>query len=135
MINANECRVNNRFIRELRNTRGLEYDHEFVLTPEWMGKLFGHDLNIALIDLFPIPLTPEILEKAGLEKVDNSSQHSIIWKKSLVGFSSTMKLYESGGEYCFSPFEWNYTLKVKYLHQLQNLYYALTGTELSITIQ
>ena len=62
MIQANEIKVNNRFIRALDSSRGLEYDHDFVLTEEWIGKLFGDNISIALQDLHPIPLTPEILE-------------------------------------------------------------------------
>mgnify|MGYP001579065370 CR=1 FL=1 len=72
MIQANELRIGNMVNRELHSPRGLEYDPHFILDENAMGALFNQDKNIALQDLFPIPLTPEILEKAGFEQ-------SIIW--------------------------------------------------------
>ena len=65
MIQATEARVNNIYIRELQTSRGQEYDHEFVLDENAMGKLFGSDIGLALQDLSGIPLSPELLVKCG----------------------------------------------------------------------
>lgn len=127
MIQANEIKVNNRFIRELHNQRGLEYDHDFVLTEEWIGKLFGDNISIALQDLHPIPLTPEILVKCGFKKLNNA------WVP--IDYSATDYLKWSftiwdnkDGTYRYNSAE--FIPELKSLHQLQNLYYALTGEEL-----
>ena len=127
MIQANEIKVNNRFIRALDSSRDLEYDHDFVLTEEWIGKLFGDNISIALQDLHPIPLTPEILEKCGFKKLNNA------WVP--IDYSATDYLKWSftiwdnkDGTYRYNSAE--FIPELKYLHQLQNLYYALTGEEL-----
>ena len=76
--------------------------------------------------LEPIPLTPELLEKYGFiyDKeigyfVNNSLRISI-----KVGFFGTSKI----GIYYLHFF----LIFCKYLHQLQNMYYAITGKELEI---
>jgi len=127
MIQANEIKVNNRFIRQSRYSRGLEYDHDFVLTEEWIGKLFGDNISIALQDLHPIPLTPEILEKCGFKKLNNA------WVP--IDYSATdyfkwsFTIWDNkDGTYRYNSAE--FIPELKYLHQLQNLYYALTGEEL-----
>lgn len=154
MINANECKVGNRFIRELHNERGLEYDHDFVLTEEWMGKLFGSNIGIALQDLFPIPLTPEILEACGF-RLDSESQYRCAYN----GITRLDKVYAesifSGDDPnlhidCIMDAEGKEVRRIgvngfvylgmygnagtpvdlKYLHQLQNCYYFLTNKEL-----
>lgn len=123
MINANECKVGNRFIRELHNERGLEYDHDFVLTEEWMGKLFGSNIGIALQDLFPIPITPEILEACGFEYEHGQIEmyrNNNIW------------MYWDGKSLSanFGHIE-QLDVEISTLHQLQNLYFALTNKELT----
>lgn len=62
----------------------------------------------------PIPLTPEILEKCGFEKCSCGG-----WKHGI-----HISKYDNGKLYYK-------TVIIKYLHQLQNLYFALTGEELT----
>lgn len=88
--------------------------------------IFDDNLNIE-----PIPLTPEILEKCGFEKYDYYpdcecykvgnyfvSMSEDIWLHQSIGKKQAVILREN----------------MSYLHQLQNLYYALTNTELPITL-
>ena len=85
----------------------------------------GHTLELRG-EAKPVELTPEILEKAGFEKKGEgyrfgtdlylSSWQDCIWlltKYSGIDISPEMPLITS-------------------LHQLQNLYFALTGTELTV---
>jgi hypothetical protein len=137
MIQANELKVNNRFIREIHNQRGLEYDHDFILTEEWMGKLFSNDSLFGLQDLSPIPLTPKILENCGFNK-DNygifcfvkdggkyiSGCEILLWVK----FNGAT-LQVCTGDELDNLFELCHIL---YLHELQNLYFALTSKELNV---
>jgi hypothetical protein len=69
----------------------------------------------------PIPLTPEILEKAGFKKEFYG------WTKSWVELSFEYHFMVNIGEY-------HITDPLQSLHQLQNLYFALTGTELVINL-
>jgi hypothetical protein len=95
-------------------------------------------------NLYGIPLTPSILEKAGFEKKEYAYTEYKKWVGE-TGFSFEYRIrkgikepiiefvlygnggYDDAGE--MSIFE-----TCKYVHQLQNLYFALTGTELEINI-
>lgn len=91
---------------------------------------YGDAALIAYSNPEPIPLTPEILEKAGFELLpgghhyaygENPLTHDymIVVKYSVIinGF-----FYQNGH------------FHIKHLHQLQNLYFALTGQELEIEL-
>lgn len=127
VIKANELRIGNVFTRELKSTHGLEYD-DITITPEIMGKIFGNDLEYALNDLFGIELTEEWLLKFGMIKQESGH-------------------YKHSGMILFSPIERTVSLEythdsfyfmvcisqiINHVHQFQNLYFALTGTELTI---
>jgi len=130
MIKANELRIGNR-LKPIR-----------VLDPENIP-LIGYAICAAHIayskeelnaDWGPIPLTPQILEKFGFKKdkvtgdywdmVDEygfSKQNFVIFHHEDGAFSIGSSL----GEYSIGkPF--------RYLHQLQNSFFALTGEELEI---
>lgn len=131
MIKSNELKIGNRFNRELHEIgqRGLVYDTDFVLTEEFMGKLFGGDNSIALQDLFPIPLTPEILEQCGFVKTDINE-----WSLKFAEHFSIEKsevLMDDG--FILLGYEHSHRT-IKYLHQLQNLVMALTNTELEFSL-
>jgi hypothetical protein len=76
----------------------------------------GQQIDELVFD--PIPLTPEILEK-------------IDWNGYVkLNIGSYFKIDDVGHLYYRS----DYTgINIDYLHQLQNLYFALTGTELNYT--
>lgn len=82
-------------------------------------------------DLKGVPITPEILEKCGFE----NNELNIVRN---VSIKSTVR-----GKYCYCDLEYDsayympepITLyKIEYLHQLQTLYFALTGKELEIKL-
>lgn len=133
MIQAHEIKVGNRFIRELRNSKGLEYDHDFILTEEWMGKLFGDNTSIALQDLFPIPLSKEVLLAYGF--TPNKLGALAI---ELEDIATHLELSETSG--CYYPYidqmqemgsPQNLALPfIQYLHELQHLYWCLCKTDL-----
>lgn len=70
----------------------------------------------------PIQLTPEILEKCGFET-------PFIMKDSVKYLDGVMIDLHNGKILLRD----NHMIEIKYLHQLQNLYYALTGKELDIS--
>ena len=77
----------------------------------------------------PIPLTPEILEKCGFVVLESNDVLNITHAYN--GYLS-LNTYTNGGEYWWLRYYQGGTnAKIKSLHQLQNLYYALTGQELT----
>ena len=82
-------------------------------------------------DLEPIPLTEEWLEKLGFWSKYKSNH----LKWSLYGFDidQISDEDENGNEIPQEQiFHYAYQYEIKYVHQLQNLYFALTGKELTI---
>jgi len=122
MINPKELRIGNWVIFDRR--------HEQIL-----GDISGpHGLHQeSNSNLSPISLTPEILEKCGFVRSQNRPMQDhyeikdggkkfilyIPWR-----IDGLVKLY-------FAPKWGGIKTPVVYLHQLQNLYFALTGAELN----
>lgn len=87
-----------------------------------------------------IPLTPEILEKAGFFKVvdgrwkiENMTTYYYLstardYKE---GFGAKIVFSDTGEDTGYAPFM---AEPMYYLHQLQNLFFALTGEELEIEL-
>lgn len=77
-------------------------------------------------DINPIPLTPEILEKAGFKLSDST--------KFLEAYHDafTLTFEEGKGWDCLRIM--GGSVYINYLHELQNLLFALTGEELNITL-
>jgi|SRR5690348_6430945 len=88
-------------------------------------RMAGHDDG----DLQPIPLTPEILERCGFD-----GEANLDFKGDLSG--QTLHIHSLGIAYLYGQDSCTagqaFTFNCKYLHQLQNLYFALTGEELEI---
>lgn len=81
-------------------------------------------------DFDPIPLTKERLLKFGFKHGNNSPDGSAIGKGGV--YLGCMH----GGRFCFNAeSSTNKAVYIKYIHQLQNLYFALTGEELDIKKQ
>lgn len=79
------------------------------------------------IDLLePIPLTEEWLKKFGF---DNSLVDEIyLYQHDSIKFPPTIIFFDNG-EYIFRK---RCEIKIQYVHQLQNLYFVLTGEELKL---
>lgn len=72
----------------------------------------------------PIELTEELLLKCGFEKRLSNYEEA-----------ECHDYYLDGFKYISNSCSWylhNCTIKIEYVHQLQNLYFALTGEELTI---
>ena len=133
MIEANELRIGN-----------LVYDNFDVSNP-YVVTIFSLDDFIAISHgcnkYQPIPLTEEWLVKCGFVKdskieylmghINNTYTKSYL----IIGtydnvFSPCVRMYDRD--------DWAYYEEIgeniKYLHQLQNLYFALTGEELTINL-
>lgn len=142
-MNANELRIGNRVQgisigRSIELPNGINY--KIVELLAFTCKVVREDEIPATVEkwlefsyslLAPIPLTPEILERCGW-----------VWNQECDSFEkypngdARMNLQYRSVNSSFTMF--NYVLKaliadkIYYLHQLQNLVFALTGKELEI---
>lgn len=93
----------------------------------------GYEIDIGTDseDFEPIPLTEEILLKCGFEKDDIRDQDYYEWYQKEFPIIGVL-CQSSDKTYLFD--ENTDTLRIYYLHQLQNLTFALTGQELSINL-
>ena len=124
MIQANELRIGN--CVKLNNSDTTLVPRDF----QRYCKSFG-----IFEEFEPIKLSEEWLLKAGFEKddtgVDIFDQDYCEWYQKefpVIGILSQ----SSDKSYIFD--ENTDTLRLKYVHQLQNLYFALTGEELEINL-
>jgi hypothetical protein len=120
-MKANELRIGNWFI---------EYDE-----PQQFDGDFYH-----LIDIKPIPLTEEWLLKLGFYSCEtnacytkyiytNSRSRVKNWVVKLFNGTHTNGSRRYGNK--LNKYYWD-KIELKHVHQLQNLYFALTGEELTI---
>lgn len=133
MIQSNELRIGN-WVTELIKNRivsidGIEPNKEFV----WVNYLNGFgQYKVGINDIENIHLTPEILEKCGFEKEQNKID---------IYTRGRLRLWigARGSCLCYLVEEDTTTghyipKQVSYLHQLQNIYFSLTGEELDVKL-
>jgi hypothetical protein len=118
MINANELRIGDIILYDEDNL------YCKVLTIDTLGMTVDFMKNgeiewLEYENFSPIPLAPEILEKCDW----NGYKEFYI--------NSDFKIEGNGGIWYCGDFT---GIVVKYLHQLQNLYFALTGQELKFNL-
>lgn len=100
---------------------------------QWKGYHFGmieNEVECVTIDEIiksAIPLTEDILLKAGFE----FDYKGFIYKEPIDGYRMKLRTGDGVFEYCLNT---NYSIKIQYLHQLQNLFKSLTGTNLKVEV-
>jgi hypothetical protein len=82
----------------------------------------------------PILLTPEILEKCGFVKQPSSDNVVDLYFYGTNPINGDFLITLNWVRERQFPFYQNRTFELKSLHQLQNLYFALTGDELEINL-
>lgn len=131
MITANELRIGNwvQFKDNLYQIDVVSKHFPFLNTDEF-GVGVVHYNNMQ-----PIPLTPEVLEKCGLKRHKCGISGADMWQ-GMDGWSIDNHFFSgwlfrgNGKELKLVGY---YNSEIKYIHQLQNLYFALTGEELQYT--
>jgi hypothetical protein len=147
MIKATDLRIGNWV--SIKNNYRDSFQNIQILNGDHLSHILNEHPEHVINYTEPIPLTKEILEKCGFEKDNEQKFNGIIESYSLdidvkgsnkntIHFNlpgntriKNKELYNFG----------NYTVNdhwgsnnFKYLHQLQNLYYALTGEELNVNL-
>jgi len=82
--------------------------------------------------IFPIPLTEEWLVKFGFEEYDRMGDNIFFAFKKEDNFKFNLHLFFLELSVSFYGLNWERAIKLKYVNQLQNLYFAITGEELAI---
>lgn len=158
MINVNELRIGNIVSTPNPNQKyfridgisrngvdewGVEsYQHidvaEFMKDqPSYIQGIAIHPLTWDCKDLIPIPLTPEILEEIGFEKENINSETGVLLMRKNVAVDKRyiVSIYNNKYEFLVDCGEFYQRLsRIEFVHQFQNLYYALTGKELEIKL-
>jgi len=122
MINANELRIGN-YLRIHGDPAPIQIGWFYLIAKG--EELPPHE---------PIPLTPEILERAGFSiDIYKGEDHDVYT------YSDEKITFDSNSHYGYQLLDNEQTPLVdgyyfKYLHQLQNIYFALTGEELAIEL-
>ena len=132
-MKASELRIGNYVNSSSENC--LWFKGNFILDGYKMAKTIRYGCQ----GLNPIPLTEEWLLKFGFENIDDGTYYEIecnrIVLKEVADTIITLSL-EFDNEDCYfqigSGYNWTDALPIKHVHQLQNLYFALTGEELEL---
>ena len=123
-MKQNEIRVGN----WLNDPRPFNEDTKkfFKMTDNGYFKVTARDIQFAE-EYKPIPLTEEILLKCGFKKKNG---YKFVLHNS--HFSLVMIDSITREDYAFSHY--NLWVNLEHVHQLQNLYFALTGQELEVNL-
>jgi len=150
MVSVNEIRIGNFFSFERDDL--FMYEHSkvksiFVDGKYTFGKHAGEDIymigmvtkdgyeqNEHIIDIEPIELNKDILQKSGFTEDKEDDQIMDIGKLGYLYFSLVtfmFTFYKSNADVTLHVA----IAHVKYLHQLQNLYFSLVGEELKVNLK
>lgn len=116
MIIASHLRIGNYVYND---AKGLPKGYEQALTASDIWYINACETNHSDHQFYPIPLTYEYLKKLGFVKINGGFENGI-----RIEYVPEMDCYwlETNNEVQTSP--------IKYVHQLQNLHFALQGKEL-----
>lgn len=124
MIQANELRIGN-----LVNSKNDGIISITNISEKSVAVSEAHCYNHIPVEFIsPIQLTEEWLLKFGFKKRKN--RHLFHWENKIV-----ISEYKDEFENFFYPktgYDIRFSNEIKYVHQLQNLYFALTGAELTV---
>lgn len=126
-MRANEFRIGNWF----RRTHGKGYT-DMQIDVESLMEILSPDQNIAFDDFHPIPLTEEWLLKFGFKKMTNFKSPHFDKYPIEVCFDGVKPLVTLEFDSTVTGY-YSYDCPIEFVHQLQNLFSALTGEELENT--
>ena len=137
-IKANELRIGNWVQQTKRRQQSKKISNLLILSVGQQGVNIAWQPDGEKLEpyrqLSGIPLTPEILEKAGFEdkgRLGNSWSYLKLGKVNITSHPKKDGTNRYNFQYDTSLSQ---SVDLLYIHQLQNLYYALTQTELKIEL-
>jgi hypothetical protein len=131
-MKANELRIGNLVLTDRNNSiKTIVEVRSFIVSVEYIRTDTNckHQSMVDYERLIPIPITEAWLLKFGFEK-DNSENNKTYLSPTVNG--NRIKIYFN--RFGVAKFTMNmfHQIEIEYVHQLQNLYFALTGEELTI---
>lgn len=120
MINANELRIGN-----LVNVPHGNVQIDYFLKDT--GAHFSDGCGGTWGSLEPIPLSPEILDKCGFVKSEHDDE---LWQHD----DMEIMLYNNQFYQSANLAEYKIGKAIKYVHQLQNMFFSLNDKELQINL-
>jgi len=130
MIQPQELRISNYIIREDLFDKNKRIEKITELYKEKALCSGPISVFVDYKDLQPIPLTEEMLLKFGFERIKSDKYpHKFIINKDM---RDEVEIENLNSQNCFvfSHGKKFSLIKIEYVHQLQNLYFALTGKKL-----
>lgn len=135
MIQAKELRVGNwvrynLFPNDFYTIRAVCEDriHPIELMEHKNNEIYAVHVEEGLSMLEPIPLTSEILIQCGFNAAPAADSYSG-WLVKISDTGEKVRIRKSTDGFAW-PLFGHHEVPVNHLHQLQNLYFALTGKEL-----
>ena len=134
MINSNELRLGNFILNDNKIVEVIGIGHTHIEIFDKNGETIK-PIKCVISDCYPIEITEEILLSLGFINKgeflvlfnDRSLNIEILLPECSIGLFDTSENYESG-KYA-TP-----TRFTKYLHDLQNLFFALKGNDMEINL-
>jgi hypothetical protein len=132
MVKANELRIGNWFYYNNALKRIVAITSGNTVKLNTLPKMIEDDI----LELIPIPLTPELLENCGFIR-SGCLNDTVYWnEQARISYSFGNYAYPSEDLRSKPHVEIGrqqiYPKRLMYLHQLQNLYFSLTNQELTI---
>ena len=130
MIDSNEVRIGN-----LVNYNDGEYgfdDYVVIIEPHEIHTYRTIAERIKNAEFHPIPITPEWLERLGFEKRISPKGHENWVMYSQHHFAFVLREITPFIGFTYHSYGTDHSLQIDHVHQLQNLYHALTGQELTV---
>lgn len=127
MINAKELRIGNWVTYHGETDMPCQLDAQdiFNIATGYMDNDKIHS---------PIPLTPEILEKCGFTVASDKEYGGWITPFYGIFKDNAFRIRVNAcGEFYYSPDKYANPIYLRFLHHLQNWFFALTGEELEYT--
>lgn len=122
-MKLSDFRIGN-LVNEDHFVKAITLENELTI---WNKK--GHDY-LTILDIEPIVLTEEWLLKFGFIKNKYQNKDSIV--DYIDNNTGWFTLAEKDGYFCLCEYRDFIGKQFKYVHQLQNLYFALAGEELTL---
>ena len=119
-MQASELRIGNFVIKSLKSGNGRKIEAEIGHAD--IARIFE---GTGSFNYEPIPITEEWLVRFGFED-DGPEWYFLKVKDKLTSIGYSYSIKREVIEFC------DIEITIEYVHQLQNLYFALTGTELTI---
>ena len=133
-MKASELRIGN-LVYVTDNLTNLIFKEITPINIHNLMHLTGWDKSPVDIEFEPIPLTEEFLLKFGFANIDKGGNDFITYTDSEYNYYLQIDVRRKDGKYLildnsFDDLRAFSMVDIEYVHQLQNLYFALTGNEL-----